>query len=168
MKDLNGKFYHIETYGCQMNVHESEKIRGILSTFGMTDTDDVEQASLVVFNTCCIREGAEDKAYSNISALKKWKQSNPDNIIVLCGCMPQQKNGKYDFKKRLPFVDIVIGTHNINMLGEYLKRFLTDRKRIMEIIDKPINGMETEKCIRDDKINAYVNIIYGCDKFCTY
>lgn len=168
MKDLNGKFYHIETYGCQMNVHESEKIRGILSTFGMTDTDDVEQASLVVFNTCCIREGAEDKAYSNISALKKWKQSNPDNIIVLCGCMPQQKNGKYDFKKRLPFVDIVIGTHNINMLGEYLKRFLTDRKRIMEIVDKPINGMETEKCIRDDKINAYVNIIYGCDKFCTY
>ncbi len=168
MKDLNGKFYHIETYGCQMNVHESEKIRGILSTFGMADTDDVEQASLVVFNTCCIREGAEDKAYSNISALKKWKQSNPDNIIILCGCMPQQKNGKYDFKKRLPFVDIVIGTHNINMLGEYLKRFLTDHKRILEIVDKPINGMETEKCIRDDKINAYVNIIYGCDKFCTY
>ncbi len=168
MKELNGKYYHIETYGCQMNVHESEKLRGILYTFGMAETDDVAKATVVVFNTCCIREGAEDKAYSNIAALKKWKAEDPNRIIVVCGCMPQQKNGKYDFKKRLTFVDIVIGTHNLNMLGEYIKRLLKDRKRIVEIVDAPVNGMETDTCIRDDKINAYVNIIYGCNKFCTY
>ena len=91
-----------------MNVHESEKIRGILYSLGMNEIDDIEKANVVVFNTCCIREGAEDRAYSNISALKKWKQQNPDNVIIVCGCMPQQKNGKYNFKTKLPFVDIVV------------------------------------------------------------
>ena len=168
MSYFENKLYHVVTYGCQMNVHESEKIRGILSTLGMLETEDIDKANVVVFNTCCIREGAEDRAYNNIAALKKSKQKDPSKIIVVCGCMSQQKNGKYNLKTRLPFVDVVIGTHNINMIAEYLKRRVETGKRVFEIIDKPTADMDGGRCIRDDKINAYVNIIYGCNKFCTY
>lgn len=166
MKDFIGKNYSVITYGCQMNVHESEKIRGILHSLGMKEIDDSTQADVVVFNTCCIREGAEDRAYNNIVTVAKTKQDK-DKIVVVCGCMPQQKNGKYDFNK-LKMVDIVIGTHNINNLATYLLQFNKSKSQIIDIIDKPIKDMDVENCIRDDKLNAYVNIIYGCDKFCTY
>ena len=168
MNSYEGKAYHVVTYGCQMNVHESEKIRGILSTLGMLEIDDIEKADVVVFNTCCIREGAEGRAYNNIMALKKVKEVDPNKIIVVCGCMPQQKQGKYNLKERLPFVDIIIGTHNINALAQYLLKFAINKTRIYDIIDRPIASMDTNECIRDDNINAYVNIIYGCNKFCTY
>jgi len=168
MENYIGKLYYVVTYGCQMNVHESEKIRGILNTIGMSETNNIESANVVVFNTCCVREGAEDRAYNNIMNLRKWKQANPDNIIVLCGCMPQQKNGKYNLKQKLPFVDIILGTHNINTLAEQLKKHAQTKKRILDIIDSPVAKMDVDNCVRDDKVNAYVNIIYGCNKFCTY
>lgn len=168
MSNYIGKKFNIVTYGCQMNVHDSEKIAGMLQDLGMELIDKPEKADVVVFNTCCIREGAEDRAFSNISALKKYKAKNPDMVIVVCGCMPQQKQGKYDFKKKLPFVDIVIGTHNVNMLSAYLQQLADTRKRIIEIVDEPISLDEPKNAVRDDKINAYVNIIYGCNKFCTY
>lgn len=168
MSNYSGKTYHVVTYGCQMNVHESEKIRGILSNLGMTENENIEKADVVVFNTCCIREGAEDRAYNNIMALRKSKEKNPDKVIAICGCMPQQPKGKYNLKAKLPFVDIIIGTHNINALGNHLKDLAENKKRIIEIIEKPVSSMDQHKCIRDDKINAYVNIIYGCNKFCTY
>ena len=168
MINYSGKKYCIVTFGCQMNVHESEKIAGILQDLGLTLTETPEQADVVVFNTCCIREGAEDRAFSNIAALKKCKAKNPDMIIAVCGCMPQQKEGKYDFKKKLPFVDIVIGTHNVNQLGAYITQVAETKKRVHEIVEEPISLDETKTTIRDDKINAYVNIIYGCNKFCTY
>lgn len=168
MIDFNDKKYNVVTFGCQMNVHESEKIAGILEDLGMKPIANPENADVVVFNTCCIREGAEDRAFSNISALKKCKAQNPDKIIVVCGCMPQQKQGKYDFKKKLPFVDIVIGTHNVNMIGAYLQQVVDTKKRVYEIVEEPISLDEGKTTIRDDKINAYVNIIYGCNKFCTY
>ena len=168
MNSYKGKFFHVVTYGCQMNVHESEKIRGILYSLGMNEIEDIEKANVVVFNTCCIREGAEDRAYNNVAALKKWKLNNPENIIVVCGCMPQQKNGKYNLKTRLPFVDVILGTHNINSLGDKLIGLAEKRERIFEIIDSPTSSMDIDGCIRDDKTNAYVNIIYGCNKFCTY
>jgi len=168
MINYEDKKYNVVTYGCQMNVHESEKISGILEDLGMKHVDSPELADVVVFNTCCIREGAEDRAFSNISALKKIKAKNPDMVIAVCGCMPQQKEGKYDFKKKLPFVDIVIGTHNVNMLGAYLNQVYETKTRVYEIVDEPISLEEGKTTIRDDKINAYVNIIYGCNKFCTY
>lgn len=168
MINYEGKKYHVVTYGCQMNVHESEKISGVLQDLGMELIDKPELADVVVFNTCCIREGAEDRAFSNISALKKYKAKNPDMVIAVCGCMPQQKQGKYDFKKKLPFVDIVIGTHNINKLGAYLTQVAETRTRVMEIVEEPIDLTEIKNTVRDDTINAYVNIIYGCNKFCTY
>ena len=168
MENYIGKLFNVVTYGCQMNVHESEKIRGILSSLGMNETDDIEKATVVVFNTCCIREGAEDRAYNNIMALRKWKQKDNSRVIIVCGCMTQQKKGKYDFKNKLPFVDIVVGTHNVNSIGDHLQKLATDNKRIYEILEAPNKDMDVDNCIRDDKINAYVNIIYGCNKFCTY
>lgn len=167
MNKYVGKFYHVVTYGCQMNVHESEKIRGILSSLGMNEIEDIEKANVIVFNTCCIREGAEDRAYNNIMALRKWKEKDPSRVIAVCGCMPQQKGGKYNLKVKLPFVDIILGTHNVNALGEHLIA-LEENKRIYEILDAPKKDMDVDNCIRDDKTNAYVNIIYGCNKFCTY
>ena len=168
MNSYQGKTYHVVTYGCQMNVHESEKIRGVLSRLGMNEIDDIESADVVVFNTCCIREGAEDRAYNNVMALRPIKEKNPEKIIILCGCMPQQKEGKYKLKERLPFVDIIIGTHNVNQLDQYLLKYAINRERIYDIIEKPIGSLDNNNCIRDDKLNAYVNIIYGCNKFCTY
>lgn len=168
MIDFKNKKYNVVTYGCQMNVHESEKISGILQDLGLEPIDKPELADVVVFNTCCIREGAEDRAFSNISALKKCKAKNPNMIIAVCGCMPQQKEGKYNFSKKLPFVDIVIGTHNVNMLGAYLSQVAETGNKVHEIVEEPISLVETKNTIRDDKINAYVNIIYGCNKFCTY
>jgi len=169
MNRYKNKKYCVVTYGCQMNIRESEKIKGILSSLGMSETANTEEATVVVFNTCCIREGAEDRAYNNIAALKKQKLANPEKVIVVCGCMPQQKNGKYNLKTRLPFVDIVIGTHNINMLDQYLLQLTTEnKKRIFEVVEEPSKSMDISDSVRDDKINAYVNIIYGCNKFCTY
>lgn len=168
MNSYQGKTFNVVTYGCQMNVHESEKIRGVLSRLGMNEIDDIESADVVVFNTCCIREGAEDRAYNNVMALRPIKEKNPEKIIILCGCMPQQKEGKYKLKERLPFVDIIIGTHNVNQLDQYLLKYAINRERIYDIIEKPIGSLDNNNCIRDDKLNAYVNIIYGCNKFCTY
>ena len=168
MNSYQGKTFNVVTYGCQMNVHESEKIRGVLSRLGMQEIEDIESADVVVFNTCCIREGAEDRAYNNVMALRPIKDKNPSKIIILCGCMPQQKNGKYKLKERLPFVDIIIGTHNVNQLDQYLLKYAMTKQHIYEIIDKPIGSLDNDSCIRDDKINAYVNVIYGCNKFCTY
>lgn len=168
MNSYQGKTFNVVTYGCQMNVHESEKIRGVLSRLGMQEIEDIESADVVVFNTCCIREGAEDRAYNNVMALRPIKDKNPSKIIILCGCMPQQKNGKYKLKERLPFVDIIIGTHNVNQLDQYLLKYAMTKEHIYEIIEKPIGSLDNDSCIRDDKINAYVNVIYGCNKFCTY
>ena len=168
MMNYEGKKYNVVTYGCQMNVHESEKISGILQDLGMTLTAKPEDADVVVFNTCCIREGAEDRAFSNIAALKKVKAKNPDMVIAVCGCMTQQKAGKYNFKTKLPFVDIILGTHNVNQLKKHLIEIANERKRIHEIVETPIDLTENKTIVRDDKINAYVNIIYGCNKFCTY
>ena len=168
MNSYQGKTFAVVTYGCQMNVHESEKIRGILSSLAMLEIDDVEKADVVVFNTCCIREGAEDRAYNNVAALKKSKAENPAKVIVICGCMPQQKQGKYDLATKLPFVDIIIGTYNINALAQYLLLYAVNKKRIIDILDKPNSNLDSEFCVRDDATNAYVNIIYGCNKFCTY
>ena len=168
MNNYIGKFYHVVTYGCQMNVHESEKIRGILASLGMNEVDDVEKATVVVFNTCCIREGAEDRAYNNIMALRKWKEKDSSRVIIMCGCMPQQQKGKYNLKEKLPFVDIILGTHNINSIAHHLTKLAEKKQQIIEILDAPTSAMDIDGCIRDDNTNAYVNIIYGCNKFCTY
>lgn len=130
------KYYWITTYGCQMNVHESEKIAGILRARGYEQAEREEDADIVVFNTCCIRENAENHAYGNIGALKKLKKSRPSMLIAVGGCMTQQAGAAEKLRKKFPFVDIVFGTHNLSVLGELLDKKAGSKKAVVDIWDK--------------------------------
>ena len=159
--------YNIVTYGCQMNVHESEKIAGILEEMGYKNTEDREKADIVVFNTCAIREGAENRAFGNIGALKQSKKQNKHKIIIVCGCMTQQKQVADYVFKTFPFVDIVLGTHNLFMLKSLIERKQKEKKRILDYMESG-DIREGVNAYRTSGDNAWVNIMYGCNNFCTY
>lgn len=162
------KKYLIYTYGCQMNVHESEKIAGILSAKGYEKCENAEDADVIVFNTCCVRENAEQHAFGNIGMFKKLKKEKPGLILAVCGCMTQQG----DFARRLhesfPYVDIILGTFNIDEFGDLLDKKLATTKSVIEIREK--NGEVTEgiRPMRSSYPNAWVNVMYGCNNFCSY
>ena len=163
------KHYYIVTYGCQMNVHESEKIAGILRAKGYTECGEQEQADIIVFNTCCIRENAENHAYGNIGALKKMKRARPDLLIAVGGCMTQQNGAAEKLKKKFPFVDIVFGTHNLEQLGELIEKRAGRRKSVVEIVEGGTEiGEDEDISYRTSYPNAWVNIMYGCNNFCSY
>jgi len=159
------KYYFIMTYGCQMNIHESEKIAGILENLGYKATDCVENADVIAFNTCCIRETAEQKIMGHIGSLKKLKKSKPHVKIVLCGCMTQQQGKGEEIKAKYPYVDYILGTHNIDQLHDLLSK-PTKSKILVEQTDGYIT--EDLPVTRTSMPNAWVNIIYGCNNFCTY
>ena len=163
------KKYTIITYGCQMNVHESEKIAGQIERLGYVKNDDEFSSDLVVFNTCCIRETAEQKAMGNIGALKQVKKKNKNMIIVVCGCMSQQKDYDRLLKEKFPFVDIIIGTANLHKIGSLIEEYENRCKKIYEIdyTEKP-EIVETDTIARTSYPHAWVNITYGCNNFCTY
>lgn len=162
------KFYHIVTYGCQMNVHESEKIAGILSELGYKHCDSPEQADIVVFNTCCIRENAENHAFGNIGMLKKLKSRRKDMLIVVGGCLPQQLNKAENLHEKFPYVDIIFGTHNLHNLKELIKLKLGRKKTVIQIDEREGEICEDDKPLRTSYPNAWVNIMYGCNNFCSY
>ena len=160
--------YHIVTYGCQMNVHESEKIAGILHELGYVETSAKEDADIIVFNTCCIRENAENHAFGNIGALKKLKREKPNLLIAVGGCMTQEK-GKTDvLKKKFPFIDIMFGTLNLEELGTLIQRKKSQKKKVIEIREKEGEIVEFSNAYRTSYPNAWVNIMYGCNNFCSY
>ena len=162
------KKYHIVTYGCQMNVHESEKLAGILRSRGYTETSSKEEADIFVFNTCCIRENAENHAYGNIGALKKLKKARPAMLIAVGGCMTQQPGAAERLRKKFPFVDIVFGTHNLEEFGALLDRKIGRKKAVIDIWDKEGEVREDDISFRTSYPNAWVNIMYGCNNFCSY
>ncbi len=162
------KFYHIVTYGCQMNVHESEKIAGILSGMGYSSCDAPEDADIVVFNTCCIRENAENHAFGNIGMLKKLKKAKKDMIIAVGGCLPQQMNKAENLHEKFPYVDIIFGTHNLHNLKELIEKKLNSRKTVIEIENTDGSICEDDSPLRTSYPNAWVNIMYGCNNFCSY
>ena len=162
------KFYHIVTYGCQMNVHESEKIAGILTELGYTSCENMEEADIVVFNTCCIRENAENHAYGNIGMLKKLKAKKRDMIIAVGGCLTQQMQKADDLHEKFPYVDIIFGTHNLYKLKEYIEEKRRRKKSLIVIEECDGRIIEGEKPQRTSYPNAWVNITYGCNNFCTY
>ena len=162
------KNYIIYTYGCQMNVHESEKIAGILSSKGYTKCDKSEDADVIVYNTCCVRENAEQHAFGNIGMIKKLKKQKKDLIVAVCGCMTQQGNFAEKLSSMFPYVDIIIGTFNMDKFGEILDKKLNSKKRIVEILDKNRPICESVKPLRSSYPNAWVNIMYGCNNFCSY
>lgn len=160
--------YKIITYGCQMNLHESEKIAGILSELNYVETKDDDLADVIVFNTCCIRENAEDRAEGNIGALKKLKKTNKNLIIAVGGCMTQQQGFAEKFQKSFPYVDIIFGTHNLSDFKKLLIRRIESKKRVVEVLDKEGEILENVPKFRTSYPNAWVNIAYGCNNFCTY
>ena len=164
---FNGKKYFIRTYGCQMNVHDSEEIAGHLESIGFTPVDTIEEADLVVLNTCAIRENAHDKLYGFLGRCKHVKTStNPNLIIAICGCMAQEENVANTIKEKHPYVDLVFGTHNICDLEKLLIN--KSEKQNIEVFSCEGNVIENVPYKRDSKFKAWVNIQYGCDKFCTY
>lgn len=168
MYNITMQYYKIITYGCQMNEHESEKLAGMLENDGYVSTENVEDASVIVFNTCCIRENAERKAYGNIGALKKLKLKNKDKIIAVCGCMPQQKNKAEELRKKFPFIDIIFGTHNLADFSKLLNQRLTSGKKIISISDDVYSMKDCSSIKRSTYPSAYVNVMYGCNNFCSY
>lgn len=161
--------YLIKTYGCQMNVHESEKLAGILENMGYKPCDKEEDADIVLFNTCAIRESAEQKIFAHIGELKKIKAQKKDMIIAICGCMTQQKNYPENIMKKFPFVDIIFGTHNISEFENFINKRKTSKKRVIDIQEtENIACRDNMPKKRTSGLNAWVNIMYGCNNFCTY
>jgi 2-methylthioadenine synthetase len=168
MAKFSGKYKNV-IFGCQMNVHESEKIAGILEGLGYEPTDVIEDADVIVFNTCCIRDTAERRALGNIGAVKPLKKKNKNLIVVVTGCMPQQKGVAESMLRRYPYIDIILGTHNLSSLSEQIVKIHAKRKRSFEVLD--VDGYiddETTPMSRTSFPNAWVNINYGCNNFCTY
>lgn len=167
-KENKTKFFFIQTYGCQMNEEDSEKLSGMLKRQGYTATENREEASIIIFNTCCVRENAENKVFGNLGILKNQKKKNPDLIIAICGCMMQQKGMADKVLSQYPFVDIIFGTHNAYKFPEYLNRVKTEGVQIKEIFDKEAEIIEGVPIDRKSSVKAFVTIMYGCNNFCTY
>ena len=165
---LKGKRYHIVTYGCQMNAHDSETIAGMLEQMGMTEATAREDADFVLYNTCCVRENAERRALGNVGWLKELKKVKPELIVGVCGCMVQQDGMAQKLIKRYPFVDIAFGTHNLPELPGMFKKLLDSRERVVSVLDTDGIIAEGLPVKRAGGLMAYVTIMYGCDNFCSY
>ena len=163
-KNLN---YYILTMGCQLNENDSEKICGMIENMGYSKTDDLNEADLVLFNTCCVRENAEDKLFGKLGEVKKIKEKR-GTIIAIGGCMMQEKHIQEKLKKSYPFFDIIFGTHTIHKFPEDLYRVMQNEKQIQDILDIDGEIIEGLPIKRNDKIRASVTIMNGCNNFCTY
>ena len=162
------KKFYVRTYGCQMNEHDSEKIKGLLKTAGYTEGKKLEESDIVILNTCAIRENAHDKVFGFLGVLKHLKSSNKDLIVGLCGCMAQEENVVNEILKKYKYIDFVCGTHNLdNMLNLIETKIITNENQI-EVLSYEGDVIENIPVTRESKYNAWVDIIYGCDKFCTY
>jgi len=157
----------VRTYGCQQNVSESERISGMLLDMGYIICDDITEADFIIFNTCAVRENAENRAFANISQLKNLKKINPDLILVLAGCMVQQKSAAKLIREKYKFVDIAIGTAAINRLPQIMLDYLMNKRQIIDIEHDNVIVENAPKA-RHNAIRAYVPIMQGCDNFCTY
>ena len=169
LKDLGqGKKYYVKTYGCQMNVHDSENIKAILEDMSFEEVDNLEDANLILLNTCAIRENAHNKVFGFLGRVKHLKESKPHIICGICGCMAQEENVVKEIKNKYKWVDIVFGTHNIYNLPNILFDSMTKKEQEIEVFSIEGDVLENIPVKRDSKYKAWVNIMYGCDKFCTY
>ncbi|MBQ9071909.1 MAG: tRNA (N6-isopentenyl adenosine(37)-C2)-methylthiotransferase MiaB [Bacilli bacterium] len=162
------KKYYLKTYGCQMNVHDSENIKAILEDMSFTETMEMEDADIILLNTCAIRENAHNKMFGFLGRVKHLKESRPEVICGICGCMAQEESVVDDIKRKYKWVDIVFGTHNLHKLPLILEESLEKNKQEIEVFSIEGDVYEGIPVKRDSKYKAWVNIMYGCDKFCTY
>lgn len=160
--------FHIVTYGCQMNAHDSEKLAGILLKMGMTEADDRKHADIVLFNTCCIRDNAERRALGNVNWLRQLRKQKPNLLIGVCGCMVQQPEMAQRILKQYKFIDLAFGTHNLHCLPEMMLSLLTNEKRVVDVIDQENLIAEGVPIKRLHSYHAYTTIMYGCDNYCSY
>ncbi len=160
--------YNIETFGCQMNENDSERLAGMLSEMGYSECDSRENSDLIIFNTCCVRENAEQKVYGHLGALKKLKKYNPNLIIAICGCMMQQPEIVEYIKKTYKHVDIIFGTHNLYKLPELLNTAIETKKVVIDVWDSTGSIAEKMPISRKDSLKAWVTVMYGCNNFCSY
>ncbi len=168
MQDLGkGKFYLIRTYGCQMNEHDTEVMKGLFEQMGYQSTEDKLQADVILLNTCAIRENAEDKVFGELGHLKTLKAEKPGLILGVCGCMSQEEAVVNRILQKHSFVDLIFGTHNIHRLPALLKEAYYSKEMVVEVWSKEGDIIENLPKKREG-IRAWVNIMYGCDKFCTY
>lgn len=166
--ESENKLFYISTFGCQMNEEDSEKLSGMLKNIGYSRTETKEEAGIILYNTCCVRENAENKVFGNLGQLKALKRKNPDLIIGICGCMMQQEGMADKILSTFPYVNIVFGTHNAYKFPEYLNRVKTEGVQIKEIFNKEEEIVEGLPIDRKSDVKAFVTIMYGCNNFCTY
>ncbi|MBW7453801.1 tRNA (N6-isopentenyl adenosine(37)-C2)-methylthiotransferase MiaB [Paenibacillus sepulcri] len=162
-----GKFYLIATYGCQMNEHDTEVMRGLFEEMGYQATEDRQQADVILLNTCAVRENAEDKVFGELGHLKHLKIEKPGLILGVCGCMSQEESVVGRIMQKHPFVDIIFGTHNIHRLPQLLQDAMFSKEMVVEVWSKEGDIIENLPKKREG-MRAWINIMYGCDKFCTY
>lgn len=173
---IRGRIYnqsaHIETYGCQMNEHDSEKLRAMLTDMGYSVAGGFEDADLILFNTCCVRENAELRVYGNLGRVKHLKKKKPDLLVAICGCMMQQPHIVEEIKKKYSFVDLVFGTHNLHdfpiLLEQTMESAMVGSGIVVNVLEDGKEIVEGLPAIRKRDAKAYVNINYGCNNFCTY
>lgn len=164
----NGKKFLIRTYGCQMNEHDTEVMAGILTDMGYESTSDQKEADIILLNTCAIRENAENKVFGEIGHLKSLKREKPDLLLGVCGCMSQEESVVNRILQKHQFIDLIFGTHNIHRLPYLVKEALFGKEMVVEVWSKEGDIVENLPRERKGNIKAWVNIMYGCDKFCTY
>ena len=162
------KKYYIRTYGCQANVRDGESIAGMMEVMGFTNTEDTVEADVLIFNTCAVRRAAEEHVLGEIGMLKGLKNENPDRIFCVCGCMAQEESVVQEILKSYPQVDLIFGTHNIYRLPDLLKEVMTTKKRKVEVLSEEGRIIENLPVKRTQNVKGYVDIMYGCNKFCTY
>lgn len=165
---FKGKKYFLRTYGCQMNVHDSEEIKYYLESLGYTAVDVLEDADIVILNTCAIRENAKDKVFGYLGRCKHLKKTKSDLIIAITGCLMQQPKEIEEIHNRHKYIDIIVGTHNLNELPSMIINANQKHLQEIEVYSNSDIVFENVKYNRDSKFSAWINIIYGCDKFCTY
>lgn len=177
LKAINNNFYintgrkpraNTETYGCQQNENDTERIRGMLAEAGYDFCDKAENADLVIYNTCAVRENAEDRVYGRLGILKHIKESRPELIIGLCGCMVQQAHIREKIKKTHSHVDLIFGTHALYKFPELLYNTVTQKRMVIDAADDDGKIFEDMPILRDSSDKAWVSIMYGCNNFCSY
>lgn len=163
-----GKNYYIRTYGCQANVRDGESIAGMMEVMGYKNTEKPEEADVLIFNTCAVRRAAEEHVLGEIGMLKGLKTQNPNRIFCVCGCMAQEESVVQEILKSYPQVDLIFGTHNIYRLPDLLKEVTTTKQRKIEVLSEEGRVIENLPVKRSQNVKGYVDIMYGCNKFCTY
>ncbi|MCX7842104.1 MAG: tRNA (N6-isopentenyl adenosine(37)-C2)-methylthiotransferase MiaB, partial [Clostridia bacterium] len=171
LKEINqGRLlkYSLSTFGCQMNENDSERLAGMLAEMGYIETDRAEDSDLIIFNTCCVRENAEEKVYGHLGALKKLKRENPGLIIAVCGCMMQQPEAVEHIRRKYRHVELIFGTHNLYRFPQLLFEAVNAREAVIDVWEHEGSIVEDMPIDRKDTVKAWVTVMYGCNNFCSY